>query len=186
MGKQNIRKQFLNCRKQLGLSTYSRLSQQAQRQLIGSECFAQAKALALYSSIYNEVATKEIFAAARELNKRTFYPRVVDAELEFMEVDAVNELRLGAFGVAEPLSGVSVPVAELDLIVVPGVAFDLKGHRVGYGRGFYDRQLAGRPAGAIAVGLCFEMQLSDSLPTEDHDQALDFIATETRFIPCRT
>ena len=186
MGKQNIRKQFLNCRKRLDLPTYSRLSQQAQRQLIGSEYFDQAKALALYSSIHNEVATAEIFAAARELDKQVFYPRVVGDELQFVEVCSVNDFRSGAFGVAEPLSGKKVPVSGLDLIVVPGVVFDLKGHRVGYGRGFYDRQLAGRPAGTIAVGLCFEMQLSDSLPTEDHDQALDFIATETRFIPCHT
>ncbi|MCK5913891.1 MAG: 5-formyltetrahydrofolate cyclo-ligase [Desulfuromusa sp.] len=186
MGKQNIRKQFLSCRKRLDLPTYSRLSQQAQRQLIDSECFDQAKTLALYSSIYNEVATKEIFAAARELNKRIFYPRVIDDELEFIEVHAVNELWPGTFGVAEPVSGMKIPAFELDLIVVPGVAFDLRGHRLGYGRGFYDRQLTGRPVGTIAVGLCFEMQLSDSLPTEDHDQALDFIATETRFIPCHT
>ncbi|MCD6580613.1 MAG: 5-formyltetrahydrofolate cyclo-ligase [Desulfuromusa sp.] len=184
MGKKIIRKQFLDCRKQLDLSTYSRLSEQAQRQLIGSEGFIRAKTLALYSPINNEVATKQIFIAARELGKQVFYPRVAGEDLEFIKVYAVNELQPGAFGVAEPGTGEKIPFVELDLIVVPGVAFDLRGHRLGYGRGFYDRQLTGRSAGAVAVGLCFETQLCDRLPTEAHDQALDCIATETRFIPC--
>ena len=184
MGKKIIRKQFLDRRIQLDLPTCFRLSQQAQRRLIGSEYFIRAETLALYSPINNEVATEQIFAAARELNKRICYPRVAGDELEFIEVCAVNELVPGAFGVAEPVAGKKFSIAELDLIVVPGVAFDLRGHRLGYGRGFYDRQLAGKSAATVAIGLCFEMQLCDLLPTEAHDQVLDYIATETRFIPC--
>lgn len=184
MGKKIIRKQFLDRRKQLDLPTCIRLSQQAQRQLIGSEYFIRAETLALYSPINDEVATAQIFAAARELNKRLCYSRVVGDELEFIEVCAVNELVPGAFGVAEPVTGKKISIAELDLVVVPGVAFDLRGHRLGYGRGFYDRQLTGKAAATVAVGLCFEIQLCELLPTEVHDQALDYIATETRFIPC--
>lgn len=184
MGKKFIRKQFLDSRKQLDLPTYFRLSQQAQRQLIGSEGFIRAGTLALYSPINNEVATDQIFAAAKELGKQVFYPRVVGEDLEFIEVCAVNKLVPGAFGIAEPVAGGKKTVGELDLIVVPGVAFDLGGHRLGYGCGFYDRQLAGKSTETITVGLCFEIQLCDRLPTEAHDQALDCIATETRFISC--
>ncbi|MEA3544041.1 MAG: 5-formyltetrahydrofolate cyclo-ligase [Thermodesulfobacteriota bacterium] len=184
MEKINIRKQFLDCRKQLDLSTYSCLSQQAQQQLIGSECFRRARTMALYSPIHNEVLTRQMFIAARELDKQVYYPRVVGDQLEFIEVCAVSGLVSGAFGVAEPVAGKKLPVVELDLIVVPGVAFDLQGYRLGYGRGFYDRQLAGKSAATAAVGLCFESQLCELLPTEAHDQALDYIATETRFIPC--
>ena len=184
MEKRIIRKQFLRTRKQLDLSTYSRLSQQAQRQMIGSECFARARTLALYSPINKEVATGQIFVAARELDKRVFYPRVSGDELEFIAVDTAGKLEPGTFGVAEPVDGESISVAGLDLIVVPGVAFDLRGHRLGYGRGFYDRQLAGRSTATVVVGLCFEIQLCNLLPAEAHDQALDYITTETRFIPC--
>jgi len=185
MEKVIIRKQFLDCRKQLDALTYSRSSQQIQQQLIDSECFVRAKSLALYSPINNEVATEQLFAAARGLDKKIYYPRVVGDELDFFEVRASNELMRGAFGVAEPVSGEKISVADLDLIVVPGVAFDLRGYRLGYGRGFYDRQLVGKPTGTISVGLCFKIQLCDLLPTETHDQALDFIATETKFIPCQ-
>ena len=184
MGKVIIRKQFLDCRKQLDLSAHSRASQQIQQQLIASECFIQAKTLALYSPINNEVATEQIFTVAKGLDKRIYYPRVAGDELDFFEVCTLDELVRGAFGVAEPVSAEQISIAGLDLLMVPGVAFDLRGYRLGYGHGFYDRLLVEKPAGTISVGLCFNLQLHDSLPIEAHDQALDYIATETRFIPC--
>ena len=184
MEKVSIRKQFLDCRKQLDLSAHSRASQQIQQQLIASECFVRAKTLALYSPINNEVATEQIFSAAKKLDKQIYYPRVAGNEFSFFKVGTLDELLQGAFGVAEPVSAEKISVTDLDLVVVPGVAFDLRGHRLGYGRGFYDRQLVGKPAKTASVGLCFDFQLCDSLPVEAHDQVLDFIATETRFIPC--
>ncbi len=183
MGKVFIRKQFLTRRKQLDLSTYTSLSKQVQQQLISSEYFIRARTLALYSPISNEVATEQIFAVAKELKKQVYYPRVAGNELEFYEVCAVTELLPGAFGVAEPVTGEKKIIADLDLVIVPGVAFDLRGHRLGYGRGFYDRQLAEKSAGTVSIGLCFEIQLCELLSTEEHDQPLDFIVTETKFIP---
>ncbi|RLB74537.1 MAG: 5-formyltetrahydrofolate cyclo-ligase [Deltaproteobacteria bacterium] len=184
MGKVSIRKQFLDCRKKIAVAEYARLSQQVQQQLIASDCFVRAESLALYSPIHNEVVTEQIFAAARKVNKKVYYPRVAGDEFAFFEVATLEELVTGAFGVAEPVSAAKISVADLDLVVVPGVAFDLHGYRLGYGRGFYDRQLVGKPTGTVSVGLCFNLQLYDSLPVETHDQAMDFIATETRFIPC--
>ncbi len=186
MEKKTVRKRLLTWRKQLGLLSCACLSQQAQQQLIASSPFARANSLALYSPIHNEVATEQVFAAARESGKRVYYPKVAGGELEFIEVSKLSGLVSGAFGVAEPESGEKTTVARVDLIVVPGVAFDLRGYRLGYGRGFYDRQLVRKPAGTIAVGLCFEMQLCDLLPIEAHDQRVDYIATETKFIPCHT
>ena len=184
MEKVSIRKQFLERRKKIDVPTYDRVSQQVQSQLIASEIFNQAKSVALYSPINNEVATEQIFAAAKVNNKKIYYPRVAGDELGFFAVSTLDELVRGAFGVAEPVSGEEVPITELDLVVVPGVAFDLHGYRLGYGRGFYDRKLVKKPTETISVGFCFDLQLCESLPTETHDQVLDFIATETKFIPC--
>jgi 5-formyltetrahydrofolate cyclo-ligase len=184
MKKTLIRKRVLSDRKQLDSLTYTCLSQQAQQQLIGSDCFSRAKILALYSPINNEVATEQIFTAAEGFDKKICYPRVNGDDLEFIVVDSVNDLVPGIFGVAEPLRGEKLFVEGLDLIVVPGVAFDLDGYRLGYGCGYYDRQLAEIGSDVVTVGLCFEFQLCDLLPNEAHDQRLDFIATETRFIPC--
>ncbi|MEE4252996.1 MAG: 5-formyltetrahydrofolate cyclo-ligase [Desulfuromusa sp.] len=185
MGKALFRKQFLSLRRQLDLSVHLRLSQQAQQQLIASECFARAKTVALYSPINNEVATEQVFLEARKGNKQVYYPRVDGDDLAFFEVRETSELLPGGFGVAEPVTGRQISVTELDLVVVPGVAFDLRGHRLGYGRGYYDRQLAQKTQKTVSVGLGFESQLCSLLPIDVHDQALDFIATETRFISCQ-
>jgi 5-formyltetrahydrofolate cyclo-ligase len=66
------------------------------------------------------------------------------------------------------------------MILVPGVAFDRQGNRLGYGKGFYDRVLCGAGGSSISVGVCFELQLVESLPVEDHDQCLDLLVTEER------
>jgi 5-formyltetrahydrofolate cyclo-ligase len=185
MKKQIVRERMLLLRGQLDDRSYVRLSQQAQQRLMTTASFQRAKTLALYSPIRHEVATEQIFFAARAAEKQVFYPRVVGEELEFCEVSSATDLVAGAFGVAEPSGGSMVRADELDLIVVPGVAFSPDGFRLGYGRGFYDRQLAGRPPTTVAVGLGFDLQLVDSLPVEEHDQQLDCVVTETRFIPCR-
>ena len=186
MGKVSIRKQFLESRKGIDFPTYDRLSQQVQSRLIASEPFVRARSVALYSPINNEVATEQIFTAAKKLKKKIYYPRVAGDELGFFAVSTLDELVRGAFGVTEPAAAEESSVAELDLVVVPGVAFDLHGYRLGYGRGFYDRRLVEKPTETVSVGLCFNFQLCESLPTEAHDQVLDFIATETKFIPCHT
>ncbi|WP_321365564.1 5-formyltetrahydrofolate cyclo-ligase [uncultured Desulfuromusa sp.] len=186
MGKALIRKQLLALRRQLDATTHSQLSQQVQQQLLRSDCFVQAKTIALYSPINNEVATEKIFAAAQRRDKKIYYPRVNGDELEFFEVFAAADLSPGCFGVAEPVAGEGISVDTLDLIVVPGIAFDLRGHRLGYGRGYYDRQLEKTSVKTVTVGLSFEAQVLTLLPAEVHDRPLDFIATESRLIPCRS
>ena len=184
MEKKSIRKRLLNGRNQLDPETHSRLSSRAQRNLIESDCFVLAEKLALYSPVNNEVATEKIFIAAKDAGKKVYYPKVVADDLNFVEISSLADLSPGVFGVPEPTTGQTAHVTELQLIVVPGLAFDQRGHRLGYGRGYYDRQLSVKPAATIAVGLCFEFQICARLPEEGHDQQLDFIATESRLIPC--
>jgi len=185
MKKQIFREQMLVLRKRLDDQSYVRLSQKAQGRLIAAPSFQRATTLALYSPIRHEVATDLLFSSALAAGKQIFYPRVRGEDLEFCRIFSKNDLAVGAFGVGEPIGVATLAVAELDLIVVPGVAFSCDGFRLGYGRGFYDRQLAGKPATTIAVGLCFGFQLVSQLPIEEHDQQLDYIVTETKSIPCR-
>ena len=84
----------------------------------------------------------------------------------------------GRFGIPEPEGGSPVSLSELDLMVVPGVGFDLHGHRLGYGRGYYDRVLAGESRRPTLVGLCFEQQVVDRLPRDPHDVCVDLLITE--------
>ena len=184
MPKHAIRQELLARRKQLKASQCHLWGLQAQQRLIASDCFKTARVLALYSPINNEVQTDLLFAAACAAGKRICYPRVRAQQLEFVEVVSAADLVTGRFGVAEPQSGEPLPVAEVDLIVVPGVAFDRAGHRLGYGKGFYDRELARATTTAASVGLCFGFQLCERLPRESHDQPVQYLVSETEFIPC--
>ncbi len=185
MEKRAIRQQLLTQRKQLGEATCRELSHQVQQHLLDSDCFSHAETLALYSPINNEVRTDQLFGAARLFKKQVCYPRVFGKALQFVTVASAAELVPGTFGVAEPRDGSVLSADEIDLIVVPGVAFDRDGFRLGYGKGFYDRELSRMAAAAVSVGLCFDFQLCDSLPVEAHDEQLDYVVTETQFIPCR-
>lgn len=180
MPKKPIRAALLAQRKHLSLDTCLHQSLVVQEQFLQLPEFAAARTLALYSPILNEVFTEEVFAQARKLGKRVVFPRVQGPEMQFFEVAGHEELQAGNFGILEPQGAQPVPIAELDLLVVPGVAFDQAGHRLGYGKGYYDRLLPQRSPHCCMVGFCFEFQLVASLPAEAHDIRMDLLVTEQR------
>lgn len=184
MSKHDIRQELLARRKQLDVATCVRLSRQVQQQLIAADCFQRAQVMALYSPINNEVQTDQLYAAAVASGKIVCFPRTVEQGLDFRRVTSLSALTVGRFGVAEPVTGESCSLADMDMIVVPGVAFDRSGHRLGYGKGFYDRELASTAERTKAVGLCFAFQLCMCLPREVHDRPVQFLATQTEFIHC--
>ena len=180
MPKRSIRAQFLAKRKSCSIETCIRLSVEIQNRLLLSNLFREAACLALYSAIHNEVSTDTVFLRALELGKILAYPRVKDDVLEFVEVLSQADLVPGVFGVLEPGGDKLVPLEKLDLIVVPGVVFDQSGHRLGYGRGFYDRALAVCRADCVKVGFAYNFQLAEKLPTVEHDKTLSVLMTESR------
>ncbi|WP_303721411.1 5-formyltetrahydrofolate cyclo-ligase [Malonomonas rubra] len=185
MQKHLTRQQQLHLRKQLDEATCHELSLRIQQRLVAAECFCSAETLALYSPINNEVHTDNLLAIARSQGKKVCYPRVAGDGLQFVAIESLAELQPGAFGVAEPIGDQQLDAQMIDLLVVPGVAFDQDGFRLGYGKGFYDRELSRMAQSTVSVGLCYEFQLCDSLPIEEHDQQLDYVVTETQLIPCR-
>lgn len=178
MPKRSIRDELLARRRHLATVTCLSRSLAAQQRLLLTPEFAAAAVVALYSSVRNEVFTEEVFTSARRAGKTVTYPRVRGTLLEFVEVAERQELVPGAFGILEPVGVRLIPPAALELIVVPGVAFDLAGHRLGYGKGYYDRFLHER-RGRLA-GLCFDFQLVERLPAEAHDVRMDMVVTEER------
>lgn len=180
MPKKPLRAALLAQRKHLSLDTCIHQSLAVQSRFLQLPEFVAARSLALYSPILNEVFTEEIFDQARSLNKLVVYPRVQGAGMEFFPVNSRDDLRAGNFGILEPLGGRAIPVAELDLLLVPGVAFDQTGHRLGYGKGYYDRLLQQRSGDCCLVGLCFDFQLLSILPAEAHDIRMDLLVTEQR------
>ena len=100
--------------------------------------------------------------------------------MEYFRVNSTEDLSIGTFNVREPNESCLSNSSEINLIFVPGVAFDNNGNRIGHGKGYYDRYLSNTTA--IKVGICFESQLVNSIPTEDHDIQMDYVITEKQIL----
>lgn len=135
--------------------------------------FRAAHTVLLYSSLPDEVDT-HTFIRRWEGRKRILLPVVVsDSELELRVYTGSGNMRRGAFNIDEPAGAAFTDYGSIDLAVIPGVAFDRHGNRLGRGRGYYDRLLArlGR-AGVPTIGVCFYFQKLDAIPAETHDIAV--------------
>jgi 5-formyltetrahydrofolate cyclo-ligase len=148
--------------------------------------FAEANVVSLYAPIHNEVDTAEVMHAALASAKILLFPAVCHRGLEFRRITNPSVLRIGAFNILEP--DATCPVhspEEADLIVVPGVAFDVCGRRIGYGKGYYDKSLHQLEGKGRMVGFCYDFQLLDEIEEEPHDVKMDMIITERRTIGLR-
>lgn len=135
--------------------------------------------LALYAAKESEVDPTAIGAHALTHGLQVVYPRIVpgDRRLAFHEVTA-RELQPGKFGLREPgLDAPAVPLSEITAFIIPGLAFDRAGSRVGWGRGYYDATLEAVPA-ALRIGLAFECQIVGHLAREAHDMPMNYLITE--------
>lgn len=137
--------------------------------------FLVADRILMYHSLPDELSTLEFIEKWSD-RKQFFLPRVNGVNLELLPYRRTN-LRHGAFNIEEP-EGDEIVAAELmELIVVPGVAFDRQGNRVGRGKGFYDRLLS--ETKALTVGVGYDFQLFDEVPAEPHDTPMNVIITES-------
>ena len=184
MPKRSLRTQLLAQRRALSHDHWHEYSRAAQHRLLSLDEYAKAECIAIYAPAHNETDTSLILSTAFQAGKRVLYPAVCGEHMVFRHVEQVEELQEGAFGILEPCqTGTDHQADEADLIVVPGVAFDLSGHRVGYGKGFYDRFLQHPGHCAHLVGLCHDFQLVvEPLPIDAHDIAMEIIVTDKRVI----
>jgi 5-formyltetrahydrofolate cyclo-ligase len=152
--------------------------------LLSLEEYVRAECIALYAAVRNETDTGLILAEAIKAGKRVLYPVVCGNQMEFHQVETADVLQKGTFGIPEPTpSGACHQITDIDMIVVPGVVFDLSGHRIGYGKGYYDRCLQQSGCRANTVGLCHDFQLLDEkIPADSHDITMEIIVSETRII----
>ncbi|WDC85889.1 5-formyltetrahydrofolate cyclo-ligase [Caloramator sp. mosi_1] len=110
--------------------------------------------------------------------KRLVYPKTIKSELKLIPciVYKTDELCVGEYGILEPKDFNKIDKNDIDLIFVPGVAFDKNGYRLGYGAGYYDRFLADFKG--VKVGLCYDFQLVDSVYKNEHDVKMDYLICE--------
>jgi 5-formyltetrahydrofolate cyclo-ligase len=136
-----------------------------------------------YGANREEIDPEPALARLRASGVRVAYPRVSKDALELHEVADPAELVIGSFSIREPRpSAPRVDPCAIDVVFVPAVAFDRRGYRIGYGGGFYDRFLAGLPTGPLRIGLAFDEQILDEVPTQPHDEPVDIIVTPTKVL----
>lgn len=160
----------------------------AASRVAGTPEFRDARSVALYAALPDELSTLPLYRASRAAGKRVALPRMRPGRrLEFAWVSSFDALRPGRYGVAEPPeTEAAVRLSELDLVVVPGVAFDRSGGRLGRGAGYYDRALACRSGSRpFVVGFAQASRIVDEVPTEAFDQRVDAIATDREWLRTR-
>jgi 5-formyltetrahydrofolate cyclo-ligase len=143
-----------------------------------------AKTVMFYIDVRSEVRTRQALPMALESGKKIVIPYCVDGLLELFHLESMDELELGMYRILEPRAELrtvakkKVDVEGLDLILVPGVAFDRRGGRTGHGKGYYDKLLEHRGPNTPLVALAFECQMFPEIPMDDHDIFMDRVVTE--------
>ncbi|MCM1336934.1 MAG: 5-formyltetrahydrofolate cyclo-ligase [Candidatus Amulumruptor caecigallinarius] len=141
--------------------------------------FMMAERVLIYHSLADELDTRG-FLRKWHSRKHFFLPRVNGVNLDILPFDA-DTLAEGAYRIMEPAAGSPVSIDSIDLVIVPGVAYDRHGNRVGRGKGFYDRLLA--DCRAAKVGIAYDFQLlDDDIDADPHDAPVDIIITERRYL----
>lgn len=139
--------------------------------------FLMSKHILLYYSLPDELPTHRFLDKWHSV-KQFYLPRVNGVNLDILPYDR-SRLQLGAFHIEEPTGDETCKIDDIELIVVPGVGFDPEGHRVGRGKGYYDRLLATSHATKIGIG--YDFQIVDSIECEPHDIGVDIVITDKSY-----
>lgn len=150
-------------------------------QLFSQPEYRQAETMMIYLSLPREVDTTSIVVRAWQDGKRVVAPQVLWESKQMIPIEIgslENDVAVGSMGVREPIRGEPVPIDAIDLVVVPGLAFDPFGNRLGRGRGFYDRFLSRKEFRGTPCGLALEEQVVTSIPADAKDVQMKMLVTD--------
>ncbi len=188
--KQTLKSWIFEKRKALSKKDVEEKSEKIKKNLYSLPEFKTAKNILFYVSFNNEVNTINIIKELLDKKEKNIIVPFVEKNnpmLQLSELKDFNELEPKTFGILEPKKNKikKIDANKVDLVIVPGIVFDKKGHRIGYGYGYYDRFLKTLKESAKKVGLAFEFQLIDKIPEEKHDIPVDIVVTEKKAVNCR-
>lgn len=178
MNKDELRGKMRKKRREMTSDEVLEKSAHIQQQLFSFDKYINARTVMLYVSAFKEPSTIEIIEDAINRKKRVVLP-VSDTETETIVLsylDSADDLAKGAYGILEPKVVKPANISELDFILVPGLAFDKKGNRMGFGKGYYDKLLC--KTNADKTALCYEFQMLDDIPSDEYDIPMNTIITE--------
>jgi len=183
VSKKEIRQQFRERLAAMSPEEVWEHSAAACRLLCDTEEYRRADVVMIFLSTAHEVDTAPIALQAWRDAKRVLAPRVSWEQRRMLPTEIqslTSDVQPGLIGIREPVEGMPVPLFEIDLVIVPGLAFDQHGNRLGRGRGFYDRFLAHRDFHGVSCALAFESQVVESVPVAETDARVRMLVTDAR------
>lgn len=185
--KKEFRKKVINLRKEKDKDFIKHNSDIITEKLLQLDCIKNAKTIMLYLDFNNEVSTDNLINHLIDLGKIVASPITLKEERKLIPTQITNlkeGIKYGAYNIREPKPefSPSIDIKDLDVVIVPAVAYDKNCYRLGYGGGFYDRFLENLREDAVTVGIAFDLQIFNEVPKEPHDAQLDYIVTESTIL----
>ena len=174
MDKKELRQQIRNLKRAMSEEEICRASDRLGELFFESEQYKAATSIYGYLPYNQEVRTVPMLQRALTDGKRVAVPKVIGDEMRFIWMTDLTQVEKGYAGIPEPVADGPIADDPTALVLMPGLAFDPQGHRIGYGGGFYDRFLAGEPTHPT-VALCYSFQMLPSLETEEFDIPVDCV-----------
>ncbi|MBE6924498.1 MAG: 5-formyltetrahydrofolate cyclo-ligase [Ruminococcaceae bacterium] len=174
MDKITLRKQIQTLKRAMSEEQIDAASERLGELFLASEYYQNAKTIYGYLPYNQEVRTISMLEQALRDGKRVAVPKVYGDEMRFIYLEDLSQVEKGYAGIPEPIADEPVADDATALVLMPGLAFDPQGHRIGYGGGFYDKFLASEPAHPT-LALCYEFQMFERLDTEEFDVNVDCV-----------
>lgn len=185
MNKDEIRNEMKARRRALTADEVREMSARIFENLFSIDEFQRAKSVCTFLSAFKEPDTSGVIKALQGKGGAVAVPitHMDTGLLTLSYIYGTDSLIRGAYGISEPRRVREARIEDMDAVLVPGLAFDRSGGRTGFGKGYYDRLL--QDATAVKIGLCYDFQVIDHVPSDKHDIAMDFIVTEKEIIKVR-
>ena len=174
MDKKALRSTIRQQKRAMSEEEIQRRSEKLAELFYTSELYRNAATIYGYLPYNQEVRTTPMLEQALRDGKRIAVPKVYGEEMKFIYMEDLSQVEKGYAGIPEPIANGPIADDETALVLMPGMAFDPQGHRIGYGGGFYDKFLASEP-NHPTLALCYEFQMLPSLETEEHDIPVDCV-----------
>jgi len=185
MDKKQLRVRLQKCLLEMRVDERSEKSQQACRNLVSTSQFQGASTVMIYLSLPHEVDTSEVILYAWQHSKTVVVPKISWHQRRMIPVQ-INSLETGfsteVADLRNPITGIPMPMEEIDLVVAPALGFDRNGNRLGRGGAFYDRFFANEQLNAPRCGFAFAEQVVDSIPVIELDEPVDFLVTDKEIL----
>jgi len=181
LGKAEIRKIMLRQRNGLTACEVTELSQKIEENLFSCDEFLNRQRVLFYLSFNKEVSTDSMISRSLSLKKKVYVPRInkIAKKIEICQIKSMGvDMELNSFGIREPAHAPVELPKNIDVVVIPGLAFDRSGGRIGFGSGYYDKLFAELPKSSLLIGAAYDFQILDSLQQDCWDKKVQKVMTE--------